>query len=108
MGKVKRQAVVEELKNLAALHAREIVMSTKADGMKTEGQIELMYKVYHGSAGYASTVSTMMDGKAFYAAVFDKLILEVNRQGNEERKNGVMLEIKQIYHSDEGRNTHAA
>ena len=102
MAKAKRQAIIEELRNLCALHAREILMSTKADGEKSEGQCDLMEKVYHGSAGYASSVDALLQGKGFYESLFFKHDLEVNHQGNEDRKNGVMLEIRPIYHNDEG------
>lgn len=77
-------------------------METKADGIKKDGQDVLMGKVFHGSAGYASVIDAFMDGKGFYASLFQKLDLETNRTGNEHRTNGSMLELLPIFHLCEG------
>ena len=77
-------------------------METKADGMKQDGQSLLMQKCFHGSAGYASVIDAFMEGKGYYASLFQRLDLETNRSGNEHRKGGFMLELLPIFHLKEG------
>lgn len=95
-------ALLQELRCLLALHARDILMESKADGEKTDGQMAVMEKVYHGSNGFASVLDAMMEAKGFYGHLFQKIPLEVNRQGNEHRTNGSMLELLPIFHLQEG------
>ena len=85
-----------------ALHSRDILMSSKADGIKSEGQMVLMEKVFHGSSGFSSVIDAMMEGKGFYGHLFQKVALEINRQGNEHRTNGFMLELLPMFHLHEG------
>ena len=91
-------ALSQELRNLLALHCREVLMSTKADGLKKEAQALVLEKVFHGSAGYSSVLDSLMEGKGYYASLFQKHDLEINRQGNEHRAAGVMLELLPIFH----------
>ena len=47
-------ALVQELRNLLALNAREVLAQSKADGAKASKQVEFLEKVYHGSATWVS------------------------------------------------------
>ena len=91
-------ALQQELRNLVALHCREVLMSTKSDGLKKDAQVLVLEKVFHGSAGYSSALDAMLEGKGFYASLFQKLDLEINRAGNDSRKEGFMLELLPIFH----------
>ena len=77
-------------------------MTTKGDGLESGGQEELARKVFHGSAGYASVLDAMMAGKGFYAPLFQRHELEVNRQNNEFRTDGFMMELLPMFHLNEG------
>ena len=96
-------ALIQELRNMLALHAREMLMETKADGAKTDKQCVIMEKVFHGSEQYYSVLDAMCEAKGIYSALFDRHELEVNREGNEHRKGGVMLELKPIFHNNAGK-----
>lgn len=77
-------------------------MTSKADGIKKDGQDILMQKVFHGSSGYASVIDAFIASKGFYASLFQVMDLETNRTGNEHRPSGVMLELLPIFHLSKG------
>ena len=75
-------------------------MTGKAgDGEKQAGQELLMEKVLHGSEGYASNLDLFLEGKGVFEMAFVRHSLENNREGNELRKNGSMLELRELLHS---------
>lgn len=92
-------AVIQELRNILSLNCREILMQGK--GKKKDKQALTMEKIFHGSAGYASVLKHMIEGKGIYASMFEKSDLDINREGNELRKNGANLELKPIFHLNE-------
>lgn len=94
--------ILQELRNVLALHCRDVLMSTKSDGLKSEAQANLLQKIFHGSAGYSSVLDALLQGKGYYAALYRKLELESNRPFNEERKDGMMLELLPIFHLNDG------
>ena len=94
-------ALVQELRSLMAIHCREIVMTSKGDGLETAGQEELARKVFHGTEGYASILDAMMAGKGWYAPLFQRQELEVNRQNNEYRTDGFVMELLPMLHLNE-------
>ncbi|CAB9518732.1 unknown protein [Seminavis robusta] len=88
--------LLQECRNALSVHCRDIVMTDKGSGEVTSGQQELQQKVFHGSAGYASALDTFIEGKGYYASLFDRTPIENNREGNQERQSGYMLELKDI------------
>ena len=96
--------VMQEIRNLLAIHCREIVMVDKADGETSDGQKVLCEKVFHASAGYSSVLDLFMKGQGNYAACFIKTDIENNREGNERHAQlGQMMELKTILHCDNGK-----
>ena len=89
-------AILQEAKALMALHAREIVIQKKE--MKESGQLLMMEKVFHGSVGFGSVLDAFFETKGFYKHLFVKRDLELNRQGNELRTQGYMLELDPMVH----------
>ena len=95
--------VVQEIRNTLAVHCREICMSNKADGEKTDKQMQLLYKCFHGTESHASVLDLFLTGRGLYAAAFDKVDLENNRAGNEDRAKagfGCMLMLRDLLHCD--------
>ena len=100
-GKALPYAIVQEIRNLLAIHCRELVMSGKSDGEGTEGQYHLCEKVFHGSDGYSSVLDTFLDGTGLYANVFNRTPIENNREGNEQRsldKDGMAFMLELLKH----------
>lgn len=64
--------------------------------------MNIIEKILQGTDGYASVADAMIDQKGFYAHLFVKHPLEVNRQGNEHRTGGFMLELKPLLHLQPG------
>jgi len=95
--------IVQEVRNVLALHCREIVMVNRADGEKSDKQMELYSKCFHGTESHASVLGLLLGGRGLYANAFDKAEIELNRAGNEDRaKDGCMLVLKEILHCDPG------
>jgi hypothetical protein len=100
------QKLVQEMRNVVAVVTRESCMSDKASGATVDGQKEFQEKLFHGSAGYASVLTKYMEGKGDAACMFNKLPIENNREGNEERAVGsssYMLQMKDIFSCDIGK-----
>jgi hypothetical protein len=96
--------LVQEIRATVAVVCREMVMTKKADGASSAKQEETMMKAFHGSAGYASVLTQLIDGKQPFDSLFDRQEIENNREGNEFRSgSGAMLELKELFHrkSDE-------
>lgn len=93
--------LLQEIRALLALDARNHVITQKGS-LKTDNQLIAIEKIFSGSDGFASVVDAMIDQKGFYAHMFDKIPLEVNRQGNEYRTHGVMYELKPMLHLQSG------
>ena len=91
-------AITQELRNLIAVVCRELVFTKKFHGATTTSQIDLMEKAFHGSAGYASVLDEVLEGKGDYNSLFNELGMENNREGNSLRTNGKMLELKELFH----------
>ena len=102
MSKALPDFLLQEIRNLLAVHCREVLMESKADGIKKDGQDVLMQKVFYGSSGYASVIDAFMAGKGFYASMFQVMNLETNRSGNDKRTGGLMLELLPLFHLSEG------
>ena len=60
VNKVPDAVIHQELRNLLALNAREIM--TRGKGKKRDKQTIVMEKIFHGSAGYSSVLDHMMEG----------------------------------------------
>ena len=95
-------ALLQEVRCLLALDARNHVMTQKGS-MKSESQMRMLEKIFQGSDGFASVIDAMIEQKGFYSSMFNKLPLEVNRQGNEHRTDGFMYELKPVLHCQEGK-----
>ncbi|CAB9505600.1 expressed unknown protein [Seminavis robusta] len=98
-------ALLQEIRNLVAVECKDVCMKDRAGGANSVQQEVFMQKVFHGSAGYASVLDKLTTGKGAYASLFDRVALENNRQGNEERSSGYMLVLKDIASCDEGERT---
>lgn len=96
-------SLLQELRATAAVVCREIVFTRKeADGATTNRQNIVMEKAFHGSEGYASVLDEMMDGKGSFSSMFQRLELVNNREGNDKRMDGHMLELKELFHRRTG------
>ena len=96
--------ILQELRNLAAVHCREMIFADRADGEDKEGQIVLLFKVFHGSAGYSSVVNTLIVGTGPYESVYFKLPIENNRAEGNENRDTVMLQLVSLLSCDDGKN----
>ena len=83
-----------------SIEAHEVLYQTKSS--KKSKQAVVMDKVYHGSDGFSSIVDKMINGHGIFAAMFEKMDLENNREGNEYRKQGYMLELKPLFSLNSG------
>jgi hypothetical protein len=93
--------LVQEIRSLIAVLCRNKVMIGKSgDGETVGGQELLIEKMFHGSEGYASHVDLFMSGKGAFEMAFIKSELENNREGNEVRPEGFMLELRSVLHCD--------
>lgn len=91
--------ILQELKNTVAVVCRELVYTKKSEGATIGNQEIFMEKVYHGSEGYASVLTEMLDGKGSFVPLFNKMDIESNREGNNLRTRAAcMLELKEIFH----------
>ncbi|CAB9529025.1 hypothetical protein (Partial), partial [Seminavis robusta] len=93
--------LVQECRSMVATQCREICMADKADGKDLDGQKELMGKCFHGSAGYGSCLTNLIEGKGDYASLYDRMAIENNREGNELRKDGYSLILRDLVSCDE-------
>ncbi|CAB9527233.1 hypothetical protein (Partial), partial [Seminavis robusta] len=93
--------LVQECRSLVATQCWEICMADKADGKDLDGQKDLMGKCFHGSAGYGSCLTNLIEGKGDYASLFDRMAIENNREGNELRKDGHSLILRDLVSCDE-------
>jgi hypothetical protein len=94
--------LVQEFRNLLSVICRETCMTDKAGGESAAGQQVLQEKVFHGSAGYASVLTNCLQGKGDAASMFNRIPIENNREGNEEREGSHMLQLLDIFSCDEG------
>jgi hypothetical protein len=80
-------------------------MVSKADGEKSDKQMELYYKCFHGTESNASVLDLFVGGSGLYTNAFDKKAdIEPNRAGNDCRaKDGCMLVLKDMLHCDQGK-----
>ncbi|CAB9518594.1 unknown protein [Seminavis robusta] len=93
--------VQQELRNVASVLCRELVMANKGEGMKQQSQEDLMFNTFHGSPAHISNIQSMLKGNEPYTEMFYKLGMESNREGNAARgADGVdyMLELKGTLH----------
>ncbi|CAB9496563.1 unknown protein [Seminavis robusta] len=95
--------LVQECRSMVATQCGEICMADKADGKDLDGQKELMGKCFHGSAGYGSCLTNLIEGKGDYASLYDRMAIENNREGNELRKDGYSLILRDLVSCDEGK-----
>lgn len=95
-------AITHQIRNVLAVHCREMVMECGAAGMKEKAQDELAYKVFHGSKGYASVLDMFLEGKGPYASMFETVDLVNNQSSNENRSQPYALELKQLFHCNNG------
>ena len=80
-------------------------MEGKSEGEASDGQKQLCEKVFHGSEGYSAVLDMFMDGTGLYRDAFNRVPIENNREGNEQRSvdkdgNAYMLELKSILTCD--------
>jgi len=93
--------VLQEVRNLLALHCREITMSKKAKGADTQKQEEMHFMSFHGTESHQSVLDHFLSGEGPCFAAFEKATIEVNRAGNDCRaKDGHVLELKPLLHRD--------
>jgi len=92
--------VLQELRCLLAVEGREMTMGKEGEGMKGKEQDRHIERTFHGSHGYASIIDKFLDAKHPYDECFNKLPLENNREGNDQRKDGFMYELKELLHCD--------
>ena len=79
-------------------------MTEKAGGESAAGQQLLQEKVFHGSAGYASSLTQFLEGKGDAAYMYNRIPIENNREGNAQRTgSGYMLQLLDIFSCDEGK-----
>lgn len=72
-----------------------------AAGAKIEKQVDFCYKAFHGTESHQSVVDLLLKGSGYYANAFERVDIEVNRAGNEDRASlGVVLELKEHFHCD--------
>jgi len=96
-------SLVQEIRTTLGLHCRDIVMSTKADGEKSDKQAQLLYKCFHGTESHASVLKQFMQGRGLYSEIYEKAEIEPNRAGNDARAtDGAMLLLLEIIHCDPG------
>lgn len=93
--------ILQEIRDVTALHCREICMTKKAKGADTEKQMEMHAKAFLGTEAHQSVLDLFLKGSGPYFAAFEKEKLENNRAGNEARAEaGYMLELKELLHCD--------
>ena len=90
--------VVQEIRALCSIHARDIMLILKGDGLDLDNQKETLENCFHGSVGYSSTLDAFMEGKGWYAPMWIKHPLEINRENNQLRTNGEMWELDPKFH----------
>jgi hypothetical protein len=95
--------LTQEIRNLAAVLCREVCMVDKAQGETAAAQQTLIEKVFHGSAGYASVLTNILEGKGDFAFMFNRIPIENNREGNESRSGSHMLQLLDIFSCDQGK-----
>lgn len=89
--------LLQELRNVLALHCREKCVEEYAEGEKEDAQQELCYKAFHGTDACASVVDLMLSANGPCFTAFEQVDIEVNRAGNEKCEE-FMLELKDILH----------
>jgi hypothetical protein len=77
-------------------------MIDKASGESVAGQMNLQEKVFHGSSGYASLLTSCLSGKGSTECLYDRLPVENNREGNDKRTSEHILRLKDVVTCDEG------
>lgn len=98
--------LLQEVKALLAVRCREMCFTDRGNGENSAGQEALLEKVFHGSEGYESLLKSFIEGSGVYVSCFNKVPIENNREGNEGRPEAFMLELKQIFHCEEGKKSH--
>jgi hypothetical protein len=102
MSNVLPDRIVQEIRSLVAVQCRDLVMQDKGKGEESRSQKIIMQKVFHGSGGYSSILDALLAGKGAHAHMYITSELENNREGNEQRRNGLTLELKEVFHCDTG------
>jgi hypothetical protein len=97
--------LVQEVRNPVSVISRETCMTEKGGGESVAGQQILQEKVFHGSAGYASVLTNCLEGRGTAASMYNRIPIENNREGNEERTSSYMLRLLDIFSCDEGKVT---
>jgi len=92
--------VIQELRNLLALHCRELTMTKKAKGADTGNQENMHCQSFHGTESHQSVLDLFLQGNGPYFAAFEKVPIEVNRAGNDSRTDGYMWELKPLLHRE--------
>lgn len=91
--------ILQEVRNLLALHCREICMVEKAGGEKASKQEHEHYMSFHGTESHMSVLDLFLKGTGLCEGVFDRTDIENNRPGNNFRASvGYMLELKEHFH----------
>jgi hypothetical protein len=80
-----------------------MIFADRADGEDKEGQMVLLFKVFHGSAGYSSVVNTLIEGAGPYESAYFKVPLENNCAEGNENRDIVMLQLLCLLTCDEGK-----
>jgi hypothetical protein len=94
--------LLQEFRNLVSVVCRDIVMTDKASGEKTEEQQAMMEKLFHGDIARSSILTSFLDGKGDAEHMYDAVAIENNREGNSDRRNGSMLRFLDIFSCDIG------
>lgn len=95
-------ALVQEIRHTCSVHCRELVFQKRSDGANQAGQNELMFKAFHGSEAHQSVLSQFVEATGAYASAFERYAIQNNREGNDTRTEGYMLELKESFHSEQG------
>jgi hypothetical protein len=93
--------LVQEFRNLVSVLCRETCMMDKASGESVGGQQTMQEKVFHGSTGYASLLTVCLSGKGNTESLYNRLPIENNREGNADRREPYMLQMRDVFTCDE-------
>lgn len=93
-------AVKQEIQALVSSNCKELVFQGR-DAKETV-QWDMMRKSYHGTESHTSHLKLFMQGKPPFDCCFNRVELQNNREGNEDR-DSFMLELKEILHCTIGK-----
>jgi hypothetical protein len=94
--------ILQELCNLTAVHCHEMIFADRADGEDKEGQIVLLFKVFHGSACHSSVVNTPIESTGPHESAHFRVPMENNCAEGNENHDTVMLQLLCLLTCDEG------